>query len=137
MKDDLRHADDAEDRPLRSALLRGWHRRCPQCGAGPMMRGYLSVRTACAVCGEDLSHQRADDGPAYATVLIVGQLMAPAMLWSFVRFRPDPLILATVGALACVSLSLFLLPRLKGMFVALQWARRMHGFGEPAADAAR
>jgi uncharacterized protein (DUF983 family) len=63
--------------------------------------------------------------------------MAPAMLWSFVRFRPDPLILATVGALACVSLSLFLLPRLKGMFVALQWARRMHGFGEPAADAAR
>jgi uncharacterized protein (DUF983 family) len=28
-----------------------------------------------------------------------------------------------------VGLSLFLLPRLKGMVVAMQWARRMHGFG--------
>ena len=30
-----------------------------------------------------------------------------------------------------VALSLYLLPRLKGMFVALQWAKRMHGFGGP------
>jgi uncharacterized protein (DUF983 family) len=40
-----------------------------------------------------------------------------------------------------VGLSLFLLPRLKGMFLAVQWAKRMHGFGgaddraEPASDA--
>ena len=29
---------------------------------------------------------------------------------------------------AAVALSLFLLPRLKGIFVAVQWAKRMHGF---------
>ena len=28
-----------------------------------------------------------------------------------------------------VALSLFLLPRLKGAFVALQWSKKMHGFG--------
>jgi uncharacterized protein (DUF983 family) len=28
-----------------------------------------------------------------------------------------------------VALSLYLLPRLKGVMVAIQWARRMHGFG--------
>ena len=28
-----------------------------------------------------------------------------------------------------VALSLWLLPRLKGLFVGLQWAKRMHGFG--------
>jgi uncharacterized protein (DUF983 family) len=28
-----------------------------------------------------------------------------------------------------VALSLYLLPRLKGAFVGLQWAKRMHGFG--------
>ncbi|MGB4826257.1 MAG: DUF983 domain-containing protein [Paracoccaceae bacterium] len=117
------------DRPLKPALLRGWRCRCPNCGAGPMMRGYLKVRDACPVCGQDLSHHRADDGPAYLTILIVGHLMAPMMLFVFTRFRPDPLIAATSFSVCCVALSLFLLPRLKGALVAVQWAKRMHGFG--------
>jgi len=29
-------------------------------------------------------------------------------------------------------LSLFLLPRLKGAVVAMQWAKEMHGFGKKA-----
>jgi len=29
-----------------------------------------------------------------------------------------------------VALSLYLLPRLKGVFVGLQWAKRMYGFGK-------
>ena len=118
-----------EDRPMRPAMLRGWRRRCPNCGAGPLLRGYLAVRDTCPVCGEDFSPQRADDGPAYLTILIVGHLMAPLILVSFVRFRPEPLILASVFSVATVALSVYLLPRLKGMLVAIQWARRMHGFG--------
>ena len=115
-------------RELKPALRRGWRRRCPHCGAGPMLKGYLTVRDACPVCGEDFTHARADDGPAYLTVLIVGHLMAPAMIWAFTTFRPDPLVLASVFSVGCVALSLYLLPRLKGMVVAFQWARRMHGF---------
>jgi len=118
-----------DDRPLGPAMLRGWRRRCPNCGTGPMMRSYLQVRDACPVCGEDLQHQRADDGPAYLTILIVGHLMAPAILIAFVRYRPDPLVLAAVFSVATVALSLFLLPRLKGVLVGIQWAKRMHGFG--------
>ncbi len=117
-----------DERPLKPALLRGWRCRCPNCGAGPMMRSYLKVRDSCPVCGEELHHQRADDGPAYLTILIVGHLMAPAMLFVFTRFRPDPLISASVFSVGCVALSLFLLPRIKGAMVALQWAKRMHGF---------
>ena len=118
-----------QDRPLGPALLQGWRRKCPNCGTGPMLRGYLKVRDACPVCGEDLHHHRADDGPAYLTILIVGHLMAPAILLAFVEFRPDPLVLFSVFAVGTVALSLFLLPRLKGAIVAYQWARRMHGFG--------
>jgi uncharacterized protein (DUF983 family) len=113
-----------DDRPLGPAMLRGWRRKCPNCGTGPLLRGYLKVRDACPVCGEDLHHQRADDGPAYLTILIVGHLMAPAILIAFVRYRPDPLVLASVFSVATVALSLFLLPRLKGMLVGIQWARR-------------
>jgi len=123
---------EPEERPLRPALRRGWHRRCPNCGIGPMLRGYLTVRHDCPVCGEDLHHQRADDGPAYLTILIVGHLMAPLLLFSFQHWRPDPLVLASVFSVGTVALSLYLLPRLKGVLVALQWAKRMHGFGEAA-----
>jgi uncharacterized protein (DUF983 family) len=118
-----------EERELRPALLRGWRRRCPHCGQGPLMKSYLTVRTACPVCGEAYHHHRADDGPAYLTILIVGHLMAPALLWAFTTFRPDPMILASAFTVGTVALSLYLLPRLKGVIVGFQWAKRMHGFG--------
>jgi len=117
------------ERPVGPAMMRGWRRSCPNCGAGPMMRGYLTVRDSCPVCGEALHHQRADDGPAYLTILIVGHLLGPALLYAFVTWRPDPLTLFAVFAVATVAASLFLLPRLKGALIGLQWARRMNGFG--------
>lgn len=124
-----------DDRPVRPALLRGWRRRCPNCGGGPMMRGYLKVRDTCPVCNQELHHHRADDGPAYLTILIVGHLMAPLILIVYTKMRPDPLIVSVIFSVGCVALSLWLLPRLKGALVALQWSRRMHGFAhapEPA-----
>ena len=93
-----------------------------------MLRSYLTVRDTCPVCNEELFHHRADDGPAYLTILIVGHLLAPLLLFVFVRFRPDPWVLASLFSVGTVALSLFLLPRLKCVVVAMQWARRMHGF---------
>lgn len=97
-----------------------------------MLQGYLKVGENCSVCGEALHHHRADDGPAYLTILIVGHIMAPLLLIAFTTLRPDPVPLAAVFCVGTVGLSLFLLPRLKGAFVALQWAKRMHGFGNAA-----
>jgi len=124
------HPEIAEDdRPLWTAVRRGWSKRCPCCGAGPLLRGYLKVRDTCAVCGEELHHQRADDGPAYLTILIVGHLLAPALMFVYVRWTPEPLTMFSAFTVATVALSLFLLPRLKGVMIAIQWAKRMHGFG--------
>lgn len=120
---------DLEERPMKTALLRGLRRRCPNCGEGHMFTGYLKVTDRCPSCQEELSHHRADDGPAYLTILIVGHLMAPTILWVFEKFRPEPLVLATIFTVGCVALSLYLLPRMKGLIVAIQWAKRMHGFG--------
>ena len=125
---------DLEERPLKPALLRGWRMRCPSCGAGPMLRGYLKVRDACPVCGEELHHHRADDGPAYLTILIVGHLLAPVLLFTYTKWRPEPLVMAVGFTIGTVALSLYLLPRLKGALVALQWANRMHGFGAHPND---
>lgn len=116
------------ERPIRPALARGWRRRCPSCGAGPILKGYLKVRDACPVCDQAFHHHRADDGPAYLTILIVGHILAPGLLWAFTEFRPDPMVLATVFSVTAVAMSLYLLPRLKGAMIAFQWSRRMHGF---------
>lgn len=118
-----------EDRPTKPAMMRGLRRRCPSCGEGVLFQGYLKIADSCPVCDEEFHHHRADDGPAYLTILIVAHILGFMMHIAFVHLRPDPLLMATVLAIVCVALSLYLLPRLKGMIVGIQWARRMHGFG--------
>lgn len=121
------------ERPLWPAIRRGLMCRCPSCGAGPMLKAYLKVRDHCPVCAEALHHHRADDGPAYLTILIVGHILAPTLMFVYSHWRPEPLVMATAFCLGTGSLALFLLPRLKGGLVALQWAKRMHGFAKPLA----
>lgn len=119
----------ADDRPTKPALIRGLQRKCPNCGEGMMFQGYLKVADHCPVCSEELHHHRADDGPAYLTILLVAHVLGVLMHVAFVYLRPDPLVMAVVLTIVCVAMSLYLLPRLKGMIVGIQWARRMHGFG--------
>ena len=121
-------AEPTDERPMKPSVVRGWNRKCPQCGSGPMFQGYLKVRDECQVCNEQLHHHRADDGPAYLTILIVGHIMAPFMHILFVSYRPEPLVMFSILAVGCVGLSLYLLPRLKGVVVSIQWSKRMHGF---------
>ena len=116
------------ERETKPAIWRGLQRKCPNCGEGRMFQGYLKTVDNCEVCGQDLSSHRADDGPAYLTILIVGHILGFAMHFMWVSLRPDPLVMAIVLTAACVGLSLYLLPRLKGMIIAIQWAKRMHGF---------
>lgn len=120
-----------EERPRWPALYRGWRGKCPRCGSGRLLKGYLKVEHDCAACGQAFHHHRADDGPAYLTILIVGHLMAPLLHVVFVHWRPEPLTLFTLFSVGCVALSLYLLPRLKGALIGFQWARGMGGFGAP------
>ena len=117
-----------DDRPTKPALWKGWRRRCPNCGEGPLLYRYLKVRDHCDQCGEAFYHHRADDGPAYLTILVVGHLMAPLMHYTAFEWRPSPWVMASVFSIGCLAASLYLLPRLKGAVVAYQWARRMYGF---------
>jgi uncharacterized protein (DUF983 family) len=125
---DIAHTD-TDQRMMAPSLLRGWRCKCPNCGAGPLLKGYLKVNDSWTVCREEFFHHRADDGPAYLTILIVGHLMAPMLHVVFATWRPEPLTLFTMFAVGCVGLSLYLLPRLKGALIGFQWAKGMGGFG--------
>ncbi|MCW1932548.1 DUF983 domain-containing protein [Pararhodobacter zhoushanensis] len=121
-----------DDRPLKPALRKGWSGRCPACGTGKIMRGYLKVVDECPNCGEDLHHQRADDGPAYLTILVVGKSIMALYLAVYLAWGPSPWVMITLCWTLALALALYLLPRFKGALVALQWSRRMHGFGSDA-----
>ena len=121
--------DGSAEKPLKPALWAGLRRKCPNCGEGHLFNGYLTVKDSCDVCGEDFTPQRADDGPAYLTILLVGHIMAPLLILAFEVFRPNPWVLALSFSAGTVALSLYLLPRLKGGLIGFQWAKRMHGFG--------
>lgn len=118
-----------DDRPMKPAIWRGLRRKCPNCGEGHMFAGYLKVSDSCESCGQELHHHRADDGPAYLTILVVGHLLAVMFHVVFTQFRPSALTMAILFSAICIALSLYLLPRMKGMVVAIQWSKRMHGFG--------
>ena len=125
----MSHAEvDQTERKIKPAIWNGLRRRCPQCGDGALFDGYLKIVDQCPSCQEDLHHHRADDGPAYLTILIVAHILGFGMHIMWVHFRPDPFVMATILTVGAVALSLYLLPRLKGMIVAIQWAKRMHGF---------
>jgi len=125
-----------QDRPIKPAMLRGLQLKCPSCGTGPMMRAYLKTNDFCPVCNEELRHHRADDGPAYLTILVTGHIMAPLLLIVYSTFQPDPLLMAIGFSAGFIAMALFLLPRFKGLIVAIQWAKRMHGFGQETAQEA-
>lgn len=112
------------------AMRRGAAGRCPACGEKGMFSSYLKVRDACPACDEALHHQRADDGPAYMTIVIVSHILTPILLAMYIAWRPSvaSMLIGFLGA--AIVMSLVMLPMIKGAFVGLQWARRMHGFGD-------
>ena len=121
-------------RPILGALLRGAALKCPACGIGSMFRRYLKVANDCAHCGEPLHHHRADDAPAYFTIVIVGHVVVSLVLAVEMAYRPALWVHAVLWLPLTVILTFLILPSVKGALVALQWALLMHGFDPHAKD---
>jgi len=109
------------------AIARGFSGRCPNCGAGRLFRAYLKPVDCCSACGEPLGHIRADDGPAWLTILITGHIVVGAAL-TVEMLSPLPVWESAAGfsALALV-LVLALLPKAKGFFIGTIWATQATG----------
>ena len=106
----------------RDALWRGLCGRCPNCGTGRLFRSYVSQHPTCLSCGEDLSPYRADDAPAYFTILIVGHVVVPGMLWLEMNYHPPMEVHALLWVPLTLLMTLALLPRCKGVLIALLWS---------------
>ena len=107
--------------PRTTTMWRGFCMRCPRCGKGAIFRAFLKVNDQCSHCGEKLGDIRADDLPAYLTVLVVGHIVVPGLLWTE---RYDFSTVTELAVVVPLSLGLIalLLPRFKGAAVGLLWS---------------
>lgn len=110
------------------AMARGARGRCPRCAEAKLFLRFLKPRPHCPQCGQDWTHQQADDFPTYISILITGHLVAPLII-ALVRDAG----LSVVALLAIVlplamALMIGLLQPAKGAIIALQWWFGMHGF---------
>ena len=112
----------------RAAVMRGLRGNCPRCGEARLFRRFLKPIRSCPQCGQDLSHQQADDFPAYASIFVTGHLMAPLIIALIENANLSVLTLMAITMPMAILLMIGLLQPAKGAIIALQWWLGMHGF---------
>jgi uncharacterized protein (DUF983 family) len=133
MADDPTTFSEEPKRDVVQSMRRGAAQKCPACGNGVLYGRYLKVVDACAACGEEMHHHRADDAPPYFTIIIVCHFIVAGIMMVEDYFHPNYWVHILMWFPLTIGMSLWLLPRVKGALVGLQWALRMHGFAGPDA----
>jgi uncharacterized protein (DUF983 family) len=112
---------------LSLAMKRGLLGRCPNCGRTALFGSYLEQIPFCPLCGADFRRIRADDAAPWLTLIIVGHFFLPAILFvDLSAFMPFWLGVA-VWVLLLSGAALALLPRAKGLFIAILWVTHAPG----------
>lgn len=117
-----------DDRPFMAALPHALAGRCPACGSAPLFARFLKPVDHCRACGQDWTHQQADDFPAYIVIFLVGHILVPMVISANMRFDLPLLAQMLAWPTLTAILSLLMIQPVKGAVIAWQWAHRMHGF---------
>ncbi len=67
-------------------------------------------------------------------MLLIGHLIAPLMVITFELVTLPDWAHAVIWPIVALTGVVVLLPRVKGMIIAFQWAHRMHGFDQACPD---
>lgn len=110
------------------AALRGLCGQCPRCATKGLFARWLKPAAHCRACGQDWSHQRADDFPAYLAIIVTGHLLAPFMIFLALDFDLSPGALFAILMPLAVAILLGMLQPAKGAVIATQWWHGLHGF---------
>ena len=120
---------DAE-RPLWRSIWRGMRSRCPNCTEGKLFRGWLKPVDRCASCGEDYTPQRSDDLPPYLVIFVVGHVVVAGYLAGERFLELTSWEHLAIWTPITLAMTFALMRPTKGGTIGLQWALRMHGFGD-------
>ncbi len=94
---------------------------CPRCGKGRLFKGFLSVDSACGVCGLDFKRFDSGDGPAVFIILIAGFIVAGGALLVEMNYQPPYWVHALLWIPLSILLPLAMLRPLKAAMIALEY----------------
>jgi uncharacterized protein (DUF983 family) len=106
---------------LQKSILAGLACRCPRCGKGKLLQGFLTLRPRCDVCGLDFAFADSGDGPAVFIILIAGFIVVGAALVTEILYQPPIWVHAVLWAPLILIVTLGPLRPLKGLMIALQY----------------
>lgn len=115
---------DTSELPLATVLLRGLRGRCPRCGAGSVFDGYLKVAEECTHCQLQLHGHDSGDAAVVPAILLIGSLVVGLALYVELTFTPPLWLHVVIWAPVILVMTGLLLPRLKGLGIALQFKYR-------------
>jgi len=110
-----------------TAIMRGARQRCPNCGRGALFGRYLKQVSSCAECQESFSHIRADDGPAWLTIVVIGHIVVGLALAVEVEMTPPVWLSSLLFCSLALAMTLYFLPRAKGAFIGAIWSLKATG----------
>lgn len=111
-----------------ATIWRGLRGRCARCGEARLFMRFLKPVPRCPHCGQDWTHQQADDFPAYISIFVTGHLMAPLIIGLTRDTDLTATALTSIVLPVALCLMIGMLQPAKGAVIALQWWFGMHGF---------
>jgi uncharacterized protein (DUF983 family) len=97
--------------------------RCPRCGEGKLFDGFLTLKPRCVACGLDFAFADSADGPAVIIMFIAGFAIVGGVLALEIAYEPPFWVHMIIWLPLTVILCLGLLRPMKGLAIALQYAR--------------
>lgn len=105
------------------ALRRGWKRRCPRCGEGPLFRRGIAFHKRCAAC--HLLYQR-DYGDTWMFMIITDRIpILFGIALVFFGFRANSYLTGAAFFLILSTALLATLPQRQGLALALDYLLRV------------
>jgi len=108
-------------RNFKSLVQKVLTQSCPKCGHGKIFSKYITLKKECNHCGQSFEKLKADDGPAWLTMMLVGHLIIPTMLSVEMSYNLPLWLSITLWPFSLALLSLLCLPFAKAFFVNMIW----------------
>lgn len=108
-------------------VRRGFSKRCPNCGKGAVVAGFLLPNAACEHCGEGYAHIRTDDFAPWISIMVLAHLLMPAMIAVERLWHPPLWLHAVIWLPLSLEFVVLFLPRAKGMALGLMWGLNIRG----------
>ena len=119
MKAEFHH----EHPSVKTALWRGWRKKCPHCGAGEIYRRWLKLHDHCAVCG---LHYLSDQGDLFGPLIFFDRVLflIPFIILFYFRLWHPGLLLFILAGTAMTFALVYTMPHRNGLSLAFDYLIR-------------